>query len=328
MKNIDTLLSKYFHGSLDSDMQQKVESWIQESPENRDRARKVFRLEQYIREYHELKNQDRAKLLQLALKNTESRSSNWRLSLKIAAAIAIISTLGFIAYHRQDQLHTEMLTFATGVGEVASVVLPDNTTVWLNSNSTINYPTEFTKKTREVHLEGEAYFDVTKDADHPFIVTAKNYQIKVLGTEFDVNAYSDSASGFHTTLVSGSIEMSMTGENARQPMILLPGQRLSYNAENDKVSVSYVDTQSLTSWRTGRITFYHTSLSDVLMMIGNTFGVRFIINNMSAINNTYTGSFDIQSLDNILYTLEAIADIHFKPLQQDDEISYPRYIVY
>ena len=328
MENIDTLLSEYFHGSLDHDMQQKVESWIQESPENRERARKICRLEQYVGEYGERMIQDESKLLQLARQNTESARSGWKAILKIAAAVAIISTLGLVAYFRQDQIHAELLTFATGRGEVASVVLPDNTKVWLNSNSIINYPAEFNRKNREVYLEGEAYFDVAKDADHPFIVTAGNYQIKVLGTEFDVNAYSDSASGFYTTLVSGSVEMSMMGDDSRQPMVLHPGQRLTYNAENDKVSVSYVDTESLTSWRTGRITFCHTPLSEVLMMIGNTFGVRFVINNQSVIDSTYTGSFDNQSLDNILFTLEQIADIHFKSLQQDDEVSYPRYIVY
>ena len=287
MENIDTLLSEYFHGSLDLDMQQKVESWIQESTENRDRARKVCRLEQYVGEYDALMTQDRSKLLQLARQNTSNRLSGWKIVLKIAAALVIVSTVGLIAYLRQEQLYAEMLSFTTGRGEVASVVLPDNTTVWLNSNSVIHYPAEFNKKNREVYLEGEAYFDVAKDADHPFIVTARNYQIKVLGTEFDVNAYSDSASGFYTTLVSGSVEMSMIGEDSRQSTVLLPGQRLTYNAENDKVSVSYVDTESITSWRTGRITFCHTPLSEVLMMIGNTFGVRFVINNQSVIDSTY-----------------------------------------
>lgn len=328
MENIDTLLSEYFRGSLTPDLQQQVESWIQESPEHRALARKVCRLEQYVEEFAILTTQDKEKLLKLAMKNTERVRKGWKYAFKVAAAVAAIVTIGIFAYLRQDQMQSEMLTFSTRRGEVASIVLPDNTTVWLNSNSTITYHSEFTHKNREVHLEGEAYFDVTRDEAHPFIVKAGVYQIKVLGTEFDVNAYSDSASGFYTTLVSGSVEMSMTCDDSRHPTVLLPGQRLSYNAENDKVSVSYVDTESLTSWRTGRITFCHTPLKEVLMMIGNTFGVRFVINNMSLIDNTYTGTFDNQSLDNILFTLEQIADIHFKQLQQDDEVSYPRYIVY
>ena len=328
MKDIDTLLSEYFHGSLDKASQQKVESWIQESPENRETARRICRLEQYVEEYRLLKTQDRTKLLKMAERNTSGRCMPWRLAFRIAASIVVIAAIGLLAYSRYENMQPQMLTFATERGEVASVVLPDKTTVWLNSNSVINYPAEFSRRTREVYLEGEAYFDVTKDEKHPFIVKTQNYQIKVLGTEFDVNAYSDSASGFYTTLVSGSVEMTMTDGNSHRPTVLLPGQRLSYNAENDKVSVSYVDTESLTSWRTGRITFCHAPLKEVLMMIGNTFGVRFVINNMSVIDCTYTGSFDNQSLENILFTLEQIADIHFKPLRQDDEVSYPRYIVY
>ena len=328
MKDIDTLLSEYFHGSLDKASQQKVESWIQESPENRETARRICRLEQYVEEYRLLKTQDRTKLLKMAERNTSGHCTPWRLAFRIAASIVVIAAIGLLAYSRYENMQPQMLTFATERGEVASIVLPDSTTVWLNSNSVINYPAEFSRKTREVFLEGEAYFDVTEDKEHPFIVKARNYQIKVLGTEFDVNAYSDSASGFYTTLVSGSVEMYMTEGNSHRSTVLLPGQRLSYNAESDKVSVSYVDTESLTSWRTGRITFCHTPLKEVLMMIGNTFGVRFVINNVSAIDCTYTGSFDNQSLENILFTLEQIADIHFKSLQQDDVVSYPRYIVY
>ena len=349
MDKIHTLLAEYWRGTLDLERQQEVEAWIEASQENRQMALRYCKLEQYVTEYALRQTEDEAELVLQADFNTGADQTakkektvprknyqpssfgrkRWPWVVGIAAFLSMFAIGGWLSLRHPDGKTQELeLSFQTTSGEVAQYVLPDGTKVWLNSNTTLRYPEAFTHRTRKVWLEGEAFFDVTRDEEHPFIVQTRSCRVKVLGTQFDVEAYPDYGSNFYTTLVSGSVEMSLKTGGRNRSAILVPGQRFSYNTENDLAGVSYVDTESLTSWRTGCITFYHTSLKDVLTLIGNTFGIRFIINNASLLNDTYTGTFDHQPLEEILSTLEQVTDLNFNPLVLTEEEVYPRYIVY
>ena len=339
MDNLEMLLTEYWRGTLDPQRQQEVENWIEASAENREKALKYCRLEQYVTELAFTQAQDDEIILGQAdtisgadVKQTRPRAYKWaRWPLVVsAAAVLVLAVLGGMLGLRHangNAIETEMC-YSTGSGEVLQAILPDETMVWLNSNSKIYYPESFKRKDREVRLEGEAFFNVTSDKEHPFVVQTSNCRVKVLGTQFDVEAYPDNGSEFHTTLVSGSVEMSLVTGGRRRSAVLTPGQRFTYDTENDRASVAYVDTESLTSWRTGCITFYHTSLKDVLSMIGNSFGIRFVINNAALLNDTYSGTFDHQPLEEILSTMEQVTDLHFRPLVVTEEDVYPRYIVY
>ena len=337
MDNLEMLLTEYWRGTLDPQRQQEVEAWIEASPENREKALKYCRLEQYVTEYTLLQMQDENEILFQATSiagtslpaSRSHKRRGWLNAIPFAAAVILVAFCGWFGLrHSATEADEENLTFRTGGGEIAEVLLPDQTKVWLNSNSTLWYPDSFKRKNREVKLEGEAFFDVSRDENRPFVVRTVNCGVKVLGTQFDVVAYPDNGSDFYTTLVSGSVEMTLKTGGRSRSTILVPGQRFSYDAENDRAAVSYVDAEALTSWRTGCITFRHTYLKDVLSMIGNNFGIRFVINNPSLLNDTYSGSFDHQPLDEILSTLEQVTDLHFKPLVVNEGDSYPRYIVY
>ena len=340
MDNLEMLLTEYWRGTLDPSRQQEVEAWIEASPGNREKALKYCRLEQYVTEFALKQEQDATEILNLAdrvtgeeetrqVRSRACKGFRWPFAVSTAAVLILAVLGGWLGLrHAAGTADETELRCSTGSGEVIQVILPDETKVWLNSNSTLSYPESFRRKYREVKLEGEAFFDVTSDKDHPFIVETKDCRVKVLGTQFDVEAYPDNGSEFHTTLVSGSVEMSLVTGGRRRSAVLTPGQRFTYDAENDRASVAYVDTESLTSWRTGRITFYHTSLKDVLTMIGNSFGIRFVINNAALLNDTYSGTFDYQPLEDILSTMEQVTDLHFKPLVVTEEDVYPRYIVY
>ena len=339
MDNIEVLLTEYWRGTLDPQQIREVEDWIEASAENREKALKFCRLEQYVTELSFAQVQDEKEILKQASlvggsvgKRSRSRTcrwARWTLAVSAAAVIALAVLGGWLGLrHSNGSVDEAELRCSTGIGEVVQVVLPDETKVWLNSNSTLFYPESFKRKVREVRLEGEAFFDVVGDKEHPFVVRTGDCRVKVLGTQFDVEAYPDNGSESHTTLVSGSVERSFVTGGRHRSAILTPGQRFTYDAENDRASVAYVDTESLTSWRTGCITFCHTSLKDVLAMIGNSFGIRFVINNAALLNDTYSGTFDHQSLEEILSTMEQVTDLHFKPLVVTAEDVYPRYIVY
>ena len=322
------LLAGYFQGTLTQQEQEEVEEWIKASEENRMLARKACRLEQYVSQYSIAESRREADLLRLAEANISGTRRNklWGKvfrSIGNAAVAALMLVLGYFIYSEKETY----IKVSTVNGEVASYILPDQTKVWLNTNSTLLYPESFKGGRRHVKLEGEAFFDVARDERHPFVVSARDCEIEVLGTQFEVSAYPDSPE-FQATLVSGSVRFIDKTRHGRRSTDLFPGQRLSLDLSTGVSKVSYVDTESLTSWRTGQINFNHVPLSDVLRIIGNNFGVRFVISGDKLLDETYTGSFFNQTLDEVLSTLEEVASLHFKPLEVNDKDEYQRYIVY
>ena len=105
-----------------------------------------------------------------------------------------------------------MQTITVPAGQRINITLVDGTNVWLNARTSLSYPVKFGKNNRQVVLDGEAYFDVTKDKSKPFIVQTDNYNVEVLGTKFDVNAYSETGE-FETTLMSGSVKVASASDS-------------------------------------------------------------------------------------------------------------------
>lgn len=326
METIDSLLPLYFHGRLDEKTSHEVEQWILANPENRKIAEKVCRIEQYLGAANEMKSLRSEEIMSLAHRNMAKveQHRKWTRSKWIGAALfatAMVTVGVWLFFLRPDTPSQEV---QNGLSEVKEYVLPDGTKVWLNSNSRLTFPERFQRRKRVVNLTGEAFFEVEKDAHRPFYVQAGDVVIKVVGTRFDVEAYAENTAIFSTTLVDGSVEMRYPLHGHKQTTVLSPGQRLSYDMESDRAFIAYVDVNSLTSWKTGSITLDHTPLRDVLKMIGNAYGVRFIINDTSRLNDSCSGTFVRQPVGNILKTIECATGIHFKPSGNGPD----SYIVY
>ena len=142
-------------------------------------------------------------------KNTEKKKPVMRYlwaSMKIAAVVAMLAFIIHKEYQDYRLEHsTDVQTVTVPAGQRASLILADGTTVWLNSNSTLKYPANgFHSKNRKVTLEGEGYFEVAHDEKHPFIVETEKYDIRVLGTTFNVSAYPNSDM-FETSLIEGKV---------------------------------------------------------------------------------------------------------------------------
>ncbi len=164
-----------------------------------------------------------------------------------------------------------ILELATPLGGIYQITLPDGTKVWLNAGSSLKYPMSFAKNERRVRLEGEAFFEVTKDSARPFKVLSKGQEIEVLGTAFNVNAYPDNTA-IKTTLVKGKVKLSNNNRYS-EAIYLLPGQQ-STNTNNGKIQLANVDTAPFTAWKEGLFYFDETPLSDALQQIGRWYNVE------------------------------------------------------
>lgn len=317
------LLVRYFSGELDRSQEDALERWIRSDEEHMRAAKEVYRICSTAEAVGVMKTVD----TEAALKKVR-RKMHGRFLVRVMRHVSRFAAVLFLPaaflcgwyawkyYHPSEDGYIEV---KTTTGMLSSVTLPDSSKVWLNSNSTLRYPVRFTGKTREVSLEGEAYFDVERDEDRRFIVETPAMQIEVLGTEFNVDAYNDPGRDTRTTLVEGSVQMTFSDSAGVHRVVRMsPGQSVSYCPETDKVTRSRVNTETITSWKNGRIVLDNTSLADALRMIENRYNVQFDIINKELLRNRYTGRFDNQILDRVLEYFVRTTDIRF---ERDETLS-------
>lgn len=189
-----------------------------------------------------------------------------------------------------------------------TLTLSDGTKVWLNSQSKIRYPVIFNDITREVYLEGEAYFEVAKDPQHPFHVNARNgVNIEVLGTSFNVRSYTDE-NAIETVLEEGSVRMSQ-GKDA---VILSPGNKAVY-LPNEPIQLTTVNTELYTAWRHWQYIFMEESVENILKQLSRWYDIEVFYSNEAAKSVVFSG--DVRKYDDINTLLEAMeiaGGIHFR----------------
>ena len=185
---------------------------------------------------------------------------------------------GLLAYNKAASEAPTTATYnilATPRAGQFNLVLPDGTRVWLNNASSLRYPVWFTGKTREVELTGEAYFEVAKDAAHPFRVHIHNSPagtdggtIDVLGTSFNIMAYSDE-NAERATLVDGSIRYSHNGNSA----LLKPAEQSVLDAQGDLKTIKNINIDEITAWKNGYFHFDHSSLETTMRQLARWYDV-------------------------------------------------------
>lgn len=184
----------------------------------------------------------------------------------------------------KDKASTQLNTLEVPLTKTYQVVLSDGTEVWLNANSDLKFPFAFSDSTREVYLNGEAYFKVAKDTRHPFIVHTAFTDIRDLGTEFNVNAYNTSS--ITTSLIEGLVLTSTKDGFAKK---LVPGQQaVFYKGKGFKVGG--FDRDSLISWRSGIYYFNHVPLEQIRPVIYRWFGKELLYNNPGLAAYSFSGA--------------------------------------
>ncbi len=317
MKNIEEQLLSYFSGTADESTIEAVESWIAESDGNRKTADDVECICAVADSMRTIKSIDTEAALDKMHKRIHARRRNGilRCCARFAAMflLPVLMVAGFYVYEHCQLDETEYIEVRATAGMIASVTLPDNSTVWLNSNSTLRYPARFTGRTRNVELDGEGYFKVSADKDHKFIVhTPGDMQVEVYGTEFNVDAYDVEGRDARTTLVSGKVQVRYDGPDDDSRVVdMKPGDMVSLNPESREVCMSDVNADVVSSWKDGKIILQNTTLEDALRMIENRYHVKFIIKNPDLLDNRYTGQFYGHRLDVVLEHFRRTTEIRF-----------------
>lgn len=203
-------------------------------------------------------------------------------------------------------------TLTVPYGKRFDVVLSDSTRVTLNAGTSLRYPVKFIKgHKREVFINGEAFFDVIKDKAHPFIVNAKDLNVRVLGTKFNVSSYPEDLKS-KTVLVEGAVSLYQEEDYLPNKATLLkPGQLASLNKSTNTITVEKVDVSLYTAWINGAISFKHELFKNILKKLERQYDVDISCNNKKLNETFFTASFDNVSLEYILETFRNNYDIKY-----------------
>ncbi len=294
------LLKKYQAGQCTPSEQQQVLNWYYSFTQQDDLV---------ISNAQQRKNSKKIKhniLVAIAV-NKGSHSPLVRLLnplMRIAAILAIVIATGILIYQytSQQSIPIEYSKISTLAGQRKMVVLSDGSKIWLNNKSSLTYPKVFAKENRTVSLQGEAFFEVVHNSKKPFIIHAQKLRVQVLGTTFNVKAFSGEKR--HTvTLASGKVSVSLPGQH--QALMLLPGEQAIYDLRENKLLMAAADVEHNTAWRNGVLSFRYTNLEEICRELERWYDVKITIKNKKLLHQRYTLKQRNESLNNVMKVLSA-----------------------
>lgn len=280
------ILHKYIAGEATPQEKEEVASWLDADKNNM----KEFLAQRKLYDIS-IWQQDTASVCtdKLSTENKKRwtlRSVSIELS-KIAAVFIIAFTVLYSFLITNDMTApASMQTIFVPPGQRAELTLTDGTKVWLNAKTTFTFPNKFTANSRHVVLDGEGYFDVTKDTDKPFMVQTEQYNIKVVGTEFNVTAYAGSAV-FETALLRGAVEVFSPANNLK--INLEPNTRIY--SENGKLIKGAIEHPNYFLWKEGLICFQDEPVGKMIEKLQLYYDIKIDVQNNELLRNRYSGKF-------------------------------------
>ncbi len=249
-----------------------------------------------------------AKNLAVSLTDGEAGRKLKRLSLiwRVAASVILIFSIG-LGYYLWENRASQIKTLIADGSEIQQVTLPDGTNVAVNGGSVFKYPSAFVGKERNVSLKGEAFFNVTSDKEHPFVVNVEGMVICVLGTSFNIKA--DEGSSMASVVVESGI-VQVTAEN--KSVLIKIGETALFNRNEGTLTKFTNSDANYIAWKTKQIKFVNTPLTEAFTTIENIYKVKIEIKNDSLLRDKrIDANFDKHSIDFVLKTICDTYHLHY-----------------
>lgn len=233
-----------------------------------------------------------------------------KMPVRIAATLVLLLGLGIgittllRSGTETDNVHNDLAQKLNAKGVKSTIALADGSKVWLNADSKIQYPTAFTGDTREVYLNGEAFFDIEKNPRKPFIIHLANGTIRVLGTSFNVKAY-DNEMIVETSVSTGKVAFIPKLKNhvKADTIFLTPNNKVVYELSTEQATTSATVSEEDKAWIEGKLIFRSMLFEQIAVALERNFGKRVVFDDEEVKNYRLTGSFENNTLPEILYYL-------------------------
>lgn len=317
------LIAKYIKGEATQEEQGQVELWLKADSANAVLLEEIKATWQNSGKLNLDIKVDKAKAwasIQEKIKEEQKVISitrkapvynNWILR---AAAILIVGL--FATWFFLKTGNPELILVQT-TNEEKIIVLPDSSKIILNENSTLTYPKAFTANERKVNLVGEAFFEITKNPSLPFIIANNSFDVKVLGTSFNVSAYKIDTTAI-VTVVTGTVLFVDKNEYSE---LLTVGDVGVLNKRKQRIEKSTNTDLNFMAWKTKKLEFTNTSFTEVCKSLEKYFAVDIVVKDKNILNCTFTGFFENPKLDDVLKVLEKTLNIKAVVNQKNVEIT-------
>ncbi len=301
----DEFFVKWARG-IDPQLSDFWDKWISEHPEKADtvaEAKGIVQAFDYKKSVT-LSDDEYINLYEGILKKNGTRESLpghfTKIFYRVAAAVSLLIVSYFLwttaQNETEDAITNEVIvTKSTNLGEKLTVRLSDGSMVRMNAGSQIHYKEHFEESMREIHLSGEAFFEVARDENRPFIVITEKMSVEALGTSFNVNSYDEDDNVI--TLVTGKVGVSTLDRLYTE--ILRPGQQ-AHVGSNPEILVSSVELAEILEWTRGVLSFRETNFEDVIVSLERWYGVSISIKGSIPPLEAFSGRFENENLKNIL----------------------------
>lgn len=322
----EKMLVRWYDGKLSADEIDLLAAWLRESPENRAQAQRIYDL-CFAAEMRSAQDRfDTGEALRkvhagMAVRRNRNVLATVR-NIAAAMLLPVVLAASFF-FHRMSgpqEAPTHIIEVSTVTGMLSHLSLPDGSEVWLNANTTLRYPAVFNKETRDVELDGEAFFDIAHNADQPFSVHTAGMDIQVTGTRFNVDAYDLPGRNPRAWLEEGGIRLHWTdGTGTGKTVSLVPDQYAELSLDTHTVDITSVRADGALAWKEGGFAFRDTPLEEALRQIGNRFHVDFVLKNKALAVKRYTGDLRDESLPDILKNFKLADGIRFVSREKTDD---------
>ncbi len=310
-ERIQTLLFTYFSGRHTPAGEEELLHWLEADEKHQEL---FFRLAEWWATAHvplflSEKESNFAEHFYQLVRQRESTKQQVKRHLlrltRVAAIVLPVISASLLTYVWTT--HTHDITYAAVTceltvpyGSQSEMRLPDNSYVWLNAGSSLVYSEDPEKGTRQVELEGEAYFEIAPDSLKPMCIRSQNIQIQVVGTSFNVRAYGDDDL-IDVTLVSGKVDVFTGGEQREEMIELEPNRMLRFHKETSEYEVIYVNGRDATAWKNGCFRFRNQPFPQIARTLERKYNIPMIIESEKLHQEFFSGSFSVsKSLDDIL----------------------------
>ncbi len=310
------LITRYLAGEAGKEDISILNDWLKSDIKNQE----LF--DQYIKTWHIIEKQKIEKVVDvekewLSFKTktgkkiinfkpeVDRNKSVYMRVLKYAAIAALVAFSSVLVYKFFTKPSDKVITAQMSAVETT---LPDGTKITLNSNTTIHYPNKFAASERTLKLNGEAYFEVTPDKNKPFIISAGDVRIAVLGTSFYVNTNAEN-DNIEVILTEGKVAVYYSSRPSEK-VIMTPGDKVEVSTMKNKISKSKNENENYISWKTKKLIFNNSSLNYIVNSLNKVYKSNIVITDRKLDNCRLTATFENQSLDAVLNVIKETLDLN------------------
>lgn len=297
---IDDLIARYLTGEATPEETSELEDLVRRDATARKRfagMKRLWRMSDAEKHRSAFSAENGWKKMKAGMEEPAARPVSvqmqpWRMAFRIAAAVAVLAAVSYLLYFTFTPGTNEVIA----AGEIITHTLPDNTKVTINRGSGITWKDNYGKNTREVCLEGDAYFEVAQDREKPFVIETEALVVEVVGTSFYVDAR-PGASTAEVAVTSGTVQVTAeTGSDA----ILQASEKCTFNKRSGQLLKTEVRNRNFLAWTTGRLEFRNTPLDEVVKAINRAYGAEITIEDPGLEKCRLTAVFENQPLEAVV----------------------------